>query len=140
MLLWLSAAGVFLLGAFPYYSGALWSATDEVPPAAAGKQGDGRALVVFTVGGMTCAGCAEGIRATLESEPGVTAAVGPGDDVRAKRFLGSPTIRVDGVDVHGPEADEKGYGFGCRIYVHNGVSAGWPWVEKVREALARARG
>lgn len=56
-------------------------------------------------------------------------------DAQAKRFIGSPTIRINGVDVEGPEAEEKGYGFGCRIYANNGSNAGWPSVEKVRRAL-----
>jgi len=58
-------------------------------------------------------------------------------EAQAKQFIGSPTIRIDGVDVEGPQADEKGYGFGCRIYADNGSSAGWPSVEKVRLALRR---
>lgn len=56
-------------------------------------------------------------------------------DAQAKRFIGSPTLRIDGVDVEGPEAEDNGYGFGCRIYTNNGTSAGWPSVERVREAL-----
>lgn len=58
-------------------------------------------------------------------------------DAQTKRFLGSPTIRIDGADVEGPEADEKGYGFGCRIYSDNGAIAGWPSVESIRHALRR---
>jgi len=58
-------------------------------------------------------------------------------DAQAKRFIGSPTIRINSVDVEGPEAEEKGYGFGCRIYANNGSSAGWPSVEKVRKALSQ---
>lgn len=58
-------------------------------------------------------------------------------EVRARRFIGSPTVRINGVDVEGPEAEEKGYGFGCRIYTSNGSSAGWPSVEKVRKALSQ---
>lgn len=57
-------------------------------------------------------------------------------DAQAKRFIGSPTIRINGVDVEGPEAEEKGYGYGCRIYAENGRSAGWPSVEQIRYALA----
>lgn len=58
-------------------------------------------------------------------------------DAQAKRFIGSPTIRINGVDVEGPKAEEKGYGFGCRIYANNDSNAGWPSVEKVRQALHR---
>lgn len=56
-------------------------------------------------------------------------------DARTKRFIGSPTIRIDGVDVEGPQAENGGYGYGCRIYDNNGSTAGWPSVEKIRLAL-----
>lgn len=82
----------------------------------------------------------EALRLEGRAEEVAMIAVESGADAQAKRFLGSPTIRVDGVDLESPEADEKGYGFGCRIYAHNGASAGWPPVEMVRLALARARG
>jgi len=58
-------------------------------------------------------------------------------DAQAKRFIGSPTIRINGVDVEGPEAEDNGYGFGCRIYADGGSTTGWPSVEKVRQALTR---
>ncbi len=60
-------------------------------------------------------------------------------DAQTKRLIGSPTIRINGVDIEGPEAEEKGYGYGCRIYSNNGSGAGWPSVEKVRLALQRPR-
>jgi thymidylate synthase len=56
-------------------------------------------------------------------------------DAQVKRLIGSPSIRIDGVDLEGPEADDQGYGYGCRIYSENGGSAGWPSVERVRSAL-----
>ncbi len=57
-------------------------------------------------------------------------------DAKAKRFIGSPTIRIDGVDLEGPEAEEKGYGFGCRVYSYAGRYAPFPSVEQIRAALA----
>ncbi len=60
-------------------------------------------------------------------------------DAQVQRFIGSPTIRINGIDVEGPEAEEKGYGYGCRIYAQNGRSAGWPSVERIRQALKAAR-
>ena len=56
-------------------------------------------------------------------------------DAQAKRFIGSPTIRIDGVDVEGSDAEEKGYSYACRVYGNNGETAGWPSVEKIRGAL-----
>ena len=58
-------------------------------------------------------------------------------DAQAKRFIGSPTIRINGIDIEGPKAEEKGYG--CRIYAENGRSGGWPSVERIRQALQAAR-
>ena len=66
-------------------------------------------------------------------------AVASGVDARAKRFIGSPTIRIDGVDVEGPEAEKQGYGLGCRVYTHESCMTGWPSVEQIRQALERAR-
>ena len=60
-------------------------------------------------------------------------------DAQSKRFIGSPTIRIDGIDIEGPEAEEKGYSYGCRIYAQNGRSAGWPSVEQIRQALQTVR-
>ncbi len=57
------------------------------------------------------------------------------EDARQKRFIGSPTIRFDGVDLEGPEAESKGYGYGCRVYSSDGGLAGWPSVEQIRSAL-----
>ncbi|HET8892570.1 MAG TPA: hypothetical protein VFM96_00535 [Gaiellaceae bacterium] len=50
------------------------------------------------------------------------------------RFLGSPTVRVNGRDVE-PGADEReGFAFGCRVYANG---AGLPDERLVRDALAR---
>lgn len=55
------------------------------------------------------------------------------------RFLGSPSIRIDGRDVE-PGADERG-GFvvACRIYRTPSGQTGLPEREWVRSALAAAR-
>ncbi len=58
------------------------------------------------------------------------------EDAQTKRLIGSPTLRIDSVDVEGPDAEKKGYGFGCRIYAQNGHSTGGPSVEQIRQALA----
>ena len=60
-------------------------------------------------------------------------------DALSKRFIGSPTIRIDGVDVEGPEAETRGYGFGCRVYADDGRTTGWPSVAQIRQALEIAR-
>jgi len=60
-------------------------------------------------------------------------------DAQDKRLIGSPTIRIDGVDVEGPDADERGYAYGCRVYSDNGHMTGWPAVETIRTALRNER-
>ena len=55
----------------------------------------------------------------------------------AERFLGSPTVRVDGHDVE-PNADTRGeYGLQCRLYRTASGWAGYPPDDWVRESLAR---
>jgi hypothetical protein len=54
------------------------------------------------------------------------------------RFLGSPTVRVDGVDVEPGAEARRDFAFSCRIYrSEHGVAEG-PDEAWVREALAEA--
>ena len=56
-------------------------------------------------------------------------------DAQTKRFLGSPTIRINGVDIEGPIAETRGYAYGCRVYTDGGRTVGWPSVEQIRNAI-----
>jgi hypothetical protein len=38
------------------------------------------------------------------------------EDAIAERFLGSPTIRVDGVDVEPAAGERRDFGLCCRLY------------------------
>ena len=60
------------------------------------------------------------------------------EDAHATRFLGSPTIRINGIDLEGAAADTRGYGYGCRVYESEGQRIGWPSVVQVRESLRSA--
>jgi hypothetical protein len=58
---------------------------------------------------------------------------------RAERFLGSPTVRVDGRDVE-PGAEERDdFGLKCRLYRVPSGLRGAPLDEWVLDGLARAR-
>jgi hypothetical protein len=58
-------------------------------------------------------------------------------DAERERFVGSPTIRIDGVDIQ-PVKDEP-YGLTCRIYyLRDGRISPNPDPADVREALATA--
>ena len=56
------------------------------------------------------------------------------------RFLGSPTIRVDGVDVDPRTEERRDYALSCRIFATEHGPAGQPEERWVREALATAAG
>jgi hypothetical protein len=54
------------------------------------------------------------------------------------RFLGSPTIRVDGRDIEPGGADRTDYVYGCRVYRTDAGLTGIPDERWLRDALARA--
>lgn len=51
------------------------------------------------------------------------------------RFHGSPTIRVDGVDIEGPSVLSEGYRLRCRVYHRHGELPGVPDGDVIRAAL-----
>lgn len=57
------------------------------------------------------------------------------EQVERLRFLGSPTIQIDDVDLEGPDAVNAGVGYGCRVYEDGGQMCGWPSKEQIRAAL-----
>jgi hypothetical protein len=81
----------------------------------------------------------ERMAAELRVEPELTLVRVPDADAAVeRRFLGSPTVRVDGLDVE-PGADQRDdYVLSCRVYrVEHGFS-GQPDPAWIREALSRA--
>jgi hypothetical protein len=59
-------------------------------------------------------------------------------DAQRERFLGSPTLRVDGVDVD-PDARERGdFGVKCRVYHTAHGLQSTPPDQRVLDALQRA--
>jgi hypothetical protein len=54
------------------------------------------------------------------------------------RFLGSPTVRVDGVDVDPLTAQRSDYALSCRVFATAHGPVGQPDERWVREALATA--
>lgn len=66
-------------------------------------------------------------------------AVETAEAAEVERFLGSPTLRIDGVDVDPGAAERTGYGLECRLYrTADGFSA-TPPDEWVLAALRRGR-
>lgn len=59
-------------------------------------------------------------------------------DAAREHFIGSPTIRVNGVDIVTPDADDPP-ALTCRLYfLKNGRPSPTPDPEHIREALKRA--
>ncbi len=62
------------------------------------------------------------------------------EEALGRRFVGSPTIRVEGVDVAPPESGERA-GLACRVYRRrDGRISPTPDPQDLREALRRATG
>lgn len=62
-----------------------------------------------------------------------------GEEAEGERFPGSPTIRIDGLDVQPPDEGEPG-GLTCRVYRRrDGRISATPDPEDVREALRAVR-
>jgi hypothetical protein len=78
-----------------------------------------------------------GARATIEP-----VRIDSDEEAQAHRFLGSPTLRVDGADVE-PGADERpGYGLKCRLYRGAGCLTGSPddaWIVAALNSAASAQ-
>ena len=85
-LLWLVTAVVVPLAAFPYYSGVFLASADSgaTSPRSTTTSTGAFFQVLFTVEGMTCAGCAVSVQATLEQKPGVTSVEVNFDDKTAR--------------------------------------------------------
>ena len=73
-----------------------------------------------------------GIEPTIEERR-----VGSAQEARDLRFLGSPTIRLDGLDVEPGAGERADFGLKCRLYRSAGRVSGQPSDELI---LAAARG
>lgn len=60
------------------------------------------------------------------------------DDARRLRFLGSPSVRVDGMDVEASARMRSNFGLQCRIYAVDGRRRGTPPRRWIVEALQRS--
>lgn len=77
---------------------------------------------------------AEGIEAFVEEVEVLDAAT-----AQEKGFLGSPSIRVDGLDIEPAARNQQAFGFGCRSYSDSeGRRSGLPTLALIRQALIEA--
>ena len=57
------------------------------------------------------------------------------EEARARRFLGSPTVRVDGLDVEVRARERTDFALQCRVYESSGRLECAPPVDWIRAAL-----
>jgi hypothetical protein len=87
----------------------------------------------------------EGLEAHLRSllaEAGIDAPItshriDSDEQAERQRFLGSPTVRVNGFDVDPTASDRSGYGLMCRVYVTADGVRGTPPDAWILDALRR---
>jgi hypothetical protein len=60
------------------------------------------------------------------------------ESAKKYRFLGSPSIRVDGEDIEVEARSSTDFGMKCRIYDHEGVPGGVPAKSLIRDAIRKA--
>jgi hypothetical protein len=74
----------------------------------------------------------------LESDEIVLREVSTDSEAHSERFVGSPTIRIEGVDIEPPEGEQ--FGLSCRVYHRrDGRISPTPDPQDLRDALIRAR-
>lgn len=61
------------------------------------------------------------------------------EDAARLRFLGSPTIRVDGMDIDPAARSSTDYGLKCRVYRNGNRFVGVPPRELLEHAIKEAR-
>jgi hypothetical protein len=61
-----------------------------------------------------------------------------GDDPAALKFVGSPTVLIDGRDIDPSQRGQANYAFGCRVFGGAGVPPAEMIEAAISEALARA--
>lgn len=57
------------------------------------------------------------------------------EDAKRLRFPGSPTVRVDGIDIDPAAADREQFGLQCRLYSVGGRLDGAPPIDWIASAL-----
>lgn len=60
-------------------------------------------------------------------------------DAQSKRFLGSPSVRVDGIDVDPSATGVERFGLMCRVYRSDKIASGVPPRQMIENALRTAQ-
>ena len=65
--------------------------------------------------------------------------VGTAEEARTIGFLGSPSVRIDGMDVEPEARKAQAFGLGCRTYLEGEQRIGTPSSELIRRATHAVR-
>ena len=57
------------------------------------------------------------------------------EDARAQRFLGSPTVQIDGVDIEPAARGRSDFGITCRLYGRAGIPPAEMLTDAIRESV-----
>ena len=80
-------------------------------------------------------------QAGLQEEAAIqTVRVETDDQAKRARFLGSPTVRVNGQDVEPASQGRTDFGLQCRVYEYGGRLSGLPSSDLIRTALGVGEG
>ena len=61
------------------------------------------------------------------------------EDARQLHFTGSPTVRINGVDIETNIKDIKNYGLRSRLYTINGKNSGYPSKDMIKDAIKKIK-
>ncbi len=61
------------------------------------------------------------------------------EEAQQHKFIGSPTIRINGMDIDLSASEKQTYAKTCRVYVIDGKLSGLPTKKMIREALHKQR-
>jgi hypothetical protein len=100
-------------------------------------------IEILYVAGCPNVGPARRLVKDVVAEIGIRAPIGETEitdptHAQARRFLGSPTVRINGVDVDPSASACTRFGLMCRVYREGTVSSGVPARDLIERALRRA--
>ncbi|HEB12638.1 MAG TPA: DUF2703 domain-containing protein [Actinobacteria bacterium] len=61
------------------------------------------------------------------------------ETARVQKFLGSPSVRINGIDIDPTARESKVYGRKCRIYQTDEGILGWPSKKMIKGAIEEAQ-
>ena len=62
------------------------------------------------------------------------------DKAKATAFLGSPSVRINGVDIEPSAHDDRAFGLTCRTYIDGEMRTGLPSRQMISTAIAEQNG